>query len=158
MLVSKGTMLRYPRFEIHDALEIKKSNGEVVVVECQQHIGEKTVRTIAMDATDGLSRGMQVIATGSPILMPMDATDGLSRGMQVIATGSPILMPVGDKVKGRLLNVVGEPIDGIGTLSKEGGYPIHNEAPKFDEFKTQQEVLYTGISKRFYIQELRLST
>lgn len=108
--------------EIYDALEIKKPNGEVVVVECQQHIGEKTVRAIAMDATDGLSRGMEAIATGSPILMP-----------------------VGDKVKGRLLNVVGESIDGIGALSKEGGYPIHNEPPKFDEFKTQQEVLYTGI-------------
>lgn len=108
--------------EIYDALEIKKQNGEVVVVECQQHIGEKTVRAIAMDATDGLSRGMEAVATGSPILMP-----------------------VGDKVKGRLLNVVGESIDGIGALSKEGGYPIHNEPPKFDEFKTQQEVLYTGI-------------
>lgn len=108
--------------EIYDALEIKRTNGEVVIVECQQHIGEKTVRAIAMDSTDGLSRGMDVVATGSPILMP-----------------------VGDKVKGRLLNVVGETIDGIGVLSKEGGYPIHNNPPKFDEFKTQQEVLFTGI-------------
>lgn len=108
--------------EIYDALEIKRANGEVIVVECQQHIGEKMVRTIAMDATDGLSRGMEVVATGAPIKMP-----------------------VGDKVKGRLLNVVGETIDGIGSLSKEGGYPIHNAPPRFDEFKTQQEVLYTGI-------------
>ncbi len=108
--------------EIYDALEIKKANGEVIVVECQQHIGEKLVRAIAMDSTDGLSRGMEVVATGSPILMP-----------------------VGDKIKGRLLNVIGETIDGIAPLSKEGGYPIHNTSPEFKEFKTQQEVLYTGI-------------
>lgn len=111
-----------PLPEIYEALEVKRLNGETLMVECQQHIGEKTVRAIAMDSTDGLARGMEVVATGSPILMP-----------------------VGDKVKGRLLNVIGEAIDGIGTLDKEGGYPIHAEAPKFDEFKTEAEVLYTGI-------------
>lgn len=108
--------------EINDALKITRENGEVLVVECQQHIGENTVRAISMDSTDGLSRGMEVVATGSPIIMP-----------------------VGDKVKGRLLNVIGNTIDGIGELSKEGGYPIHNDPPEFKDFKTESEVLSTGI-------------
>lgn len=108
--------------EINDALKITRENGEVLVVECQQHIGENTVRAISMDSTDGLSRGMNVVATGSPIIMP-----------------------VGDKVKGRLLNVIGDTIDGIGELSREGGYPIHNDPPEFKDFKTESEVLTTGI-------------
>lgn len=108
--------------EINDALKITRANGEVLVVECQQHIGENTVRAISMDSTDGLSRGMNVVATGSPIIMP-----------------------VGDKVKGRLLNVIGDTIDGIGELSREGGYPIHNDPPEFKDFKTESEVLTTGI-------------
>ncbi len=108
--------------KIYDSLEILKESGEKVIVECQQHIGENSVRAIAMDSTDGLKRGMEVIATGNPILMP-----------------------IGDDIKGRLLNVVGEPIDGIGTLSKEKGYPIHRPAPKYEELSTNTEVLYTGI-------------
>ncbi|MFC2117880.1 F0F1 ATP synthase subunit beta [Bacteroidota bacterium] len=107
---------------IYDALKIKKDDGSFLVVECQQHIGEKTVRTIAMDSTDGLYRGMEVISTGEPIKMP-----------------------IGDKVKGRLMNVIGDTIDGIGSLSKEGGYPIHNNPPKFIDLTTKSEVLYTGI-------------
>lgn len=108
--------------KIHDALEIAKPNGSVLIVECQQHIGENTVRTISMDSTDGLRRGMKVRATGESIKMP-----------------------VGDQIRGRLLNVVGEAIDGIGAVDKKGGYPVHADPPKFDQLKTEAEVLFTGI-------------
>lgn len=108
--------------QILDALEITKENGQKVILECQQHIGQDTVRTIAMDSSDGLSRGMNVTALGAPITMP-----------------------TGDKVKGRLFNVVGEAIDGIDTISNQGGYPIHRNAPKFEDLSTATEVLYTGI-------------
>ena len=77
-----------------DAIEIKKEDGTRVVLECQKHIGEDSVRTVAMDSTDGLTRGMDAIAIGAPISMP-----------------------TGDEVKGRLFNVVGEAIDGIGAVS-----------------------------------------
>ena len=107
---------------IYDALEITKENGNKVILECQQHIGEDTVRAISMDSTDGLSRGNEVLATGSPILMP-----------------------IGEEIKGRLFNVVGDAIDGIGAVNKEGGYPIHREAPKFEDLSTSSEVLFTGI-------------
>ena len=107
---------------IYDALEITKENGNKVILECQQHVGEDTVRAISMDSTDGLSRGDEVLATGSPILMP-----------------------IGEEIKGRLFNVVGDAIDGIGELSKKGGYPIHREAPKFEDLSTSSEVLFTGI-------------
>ncbi len=108
--------------EIYDALEIKRDNGEIVVVETEQHIGENTVRTIAMDSTDGLERGMRVKSTGSPIKMP-----------------------VGEAVRGRLLNVIGDAIDGLETIDKQDGYPIHNKAPDFAELSTESEILYTGI-------------
>ena len=108
--------------KIFDALEITKENGNKVTLECQQHIGEDTVRAISMDSTDGLSRGTEVVATGAPILMP-----------------------IGESIKGRLFNVVGDAIDGIGALSKENGYPIHREAPKFEDLSTSTEVLFTGI-------------
>ena len=107
---------------ILDALEIKRKDGSILVVECQQHIGERTVRAIAMDSTDGLYRGMEVIATGEPIIMP-----------------------VGEQIRGRLMNVTGDPIDGLGPLDKKGGYPIHRKPPKFEDLSTEKEVLYTGI-------------
>ncbi len=107
---------------ILDALEIKRPDGQSLIVECQQHIGEKTIRAIAMDSTDGLSRGTEVIATGSPIMMP-----------------------TGEQIKGRLLNVIGEPIDGIGKLDRKNGYPIHSKPPKFEDLSTEEEVLFTGI-------------
>ena len=107
---------------ILDALVVTRSNGQKVILECQKHIGEDTVRTIAMDSTDGLSRGMEVVATGSPIRMP-----------------------IGDQIKGRLFNVVGEAIDGIGTVSNDGGYSIHRNPPKFEDLSTATEVLFTGI-------------
>ena len=108
--------------KIYDALEIKKSNGETVVLEVEQHIGEDMVRCISMDATDGLQRGQEVVGTGNQITMP-----------------------TGDGVNGRLFNVVGNAIDGLPNLSKDGGLPIHREAPKFDQLSTSAEVLFTGI-------------
>ncbi len=108
--------------DIYEALEIKKEDGSSLTLEVEQHIGEDTVRTIAMESTDGLHRGMHVFKNGSPILMP-----------------------VGDQIKGRLLNVIGDTIDGIGSISKKDGYPIHNHPPKFSELSTDSEILYTGI-------------
>jgi len=107
---------------INDALVITRENGQRVVLECQQHLGQDRVRAIAMDSTDGLLRGMDVLDTGAPIKMP-----------------------VGDAIKGRLLNVVGEAIDGIGTVSMEGGSPIHRVPPRFEDLSTESEVLFTGI-------------
>ena len=108
--------------DIHESLEITRADGSILVVETEQHIGEYTVRTIAMDTTDGLKRGMPVKATGAPIKMP-----------------------VGEKVRGRLLNVVGDTIDGLEKLDKSDGYPIHNKAPEYKNLSTSTEVLYTGI-------------
>lgn len=107
---------------IHDALEIKRQNGKTLIVEVQQHIGENTVRTVAMDSTDGLQRGMKVIPLGGPITMP-----------------------VGQQIKGRLMNVVGDSIDGMKSLDRTGAYPIHRDPPKFEDLSTVQEVLFTGI-------------
>ncbi|MCF8223679.1 MAG: F0F1 ATP synthase subunit beta [Bacteroidales bacterium] len=107
---------------IYDALEIKRDDGSVLIVECQQGIGENTVRTIAMDSTDGLRRGMEVIATGKPIIMP-----------------------IGEQIKGRLMNVTGDAIDGMSELDKKGGYPIHRKPPKFENLSTEKDILFTGI-------------
>jgi len=108
--------------EIYEALEISREDGTKLIVECQQHIGENTVRTIAMDSTDGLSRGMEVRTTGSPIKIP-----------------------VGDQVRGRLLNVTGLPIDGLGDMDISIGYPIHRDPPKYQDLSTENQVLFTGI-------------
>jgi len=107
---------------IHEALEIIRNDGKSLVVEVQQHIGEDTVRTVAMDSTDGLHRGMTVTSTGGPIKMP-----------------------IGTQIKGRLMNVVGEAIDGMKQPDMAGGYSIHREAPKFEELTTSREMLLTGI-------------
>ena len=109
--------------KILDSLEIDRPDGTKLVLETQQHIGEDTVRAISMDATEGLQRGMKVNATGGPITMP-----------------------TGEKIRGRLFNVVGDAIDGIDDLqSDENGYAIHREAPKFEDLSTSAEVLFTGI-------------
>ena len=108
--------------KIYDALYIEKENGQRIVLEVQQHLGEDRVRTIAMDATEGLIRGMQV----------MD-------------TGEPIKMPIGDQIKGRVFNVVGDPIDGIQAPDRSSGRSIHNVPPKFEDLSTESEVLFTGI-------------
>jgi len=109
--------------EIYTALEVERSNGTKLILEVQQHLGEDSVRTVSMEGTDGLTRGMAV-------------TD----------TGKPISMPVGDEIKGRLFNVVGEAIDGIGHVAKnENAYAIHRKPPAYDQLSTETEVLFTGI-------------
>jgi len=111
-----------PLPNIYDALEVTNEQGNVIVLECQQDIGENTVRTVAMDSTDGLSRGMEVVSTGMTISMP-----------------------IGDAIKGRLFNVIGNSIDGMPAVSRERVASIHREPPKFENLSTSKEVLYTGI-------------
>ncbi|MGN6637749.1 MAG: F0F1 ATP synthase subunit beta, partial [Mucilaginibacter sp.] len=108
--------------KIYDALEITKDNGQKIILEVQQHLGEDRVRAIAMDSTDGLLRGMPV-------------TD----------LEAAIKMPIGDDIKGRVFNVVGAAIDGLGNLDNSNGRPIHNVPPKFEDLSTESEVLFTGI-------------
>ncbi len=108
--------------KIFDALYIEKENGQRVVLEVQKHLGEERVRTIAMDATEGLVRGMKVVDTGAPIKMP-----------------------IGESIKGRVFNVVGDAIDGIQNVDKENGRSIHNVPPRFEDLSTETEVLFTGI-------------
>ena len=108
--------------EILNALSITKANGEKVIFEVQQHLGEDSVRAIAMDSTDGLTRGSEVIDLGAPISMP-----------------------TGERIKGRLFNVVGDAIDGIGDLDGGDQAPIHRKPPRFEELSTETEVLFTGI-------------
>jgi F-type H+/Na+-transporting ATPase subunit beta len=109
--------------EILNALSIKKPNGEELILEVQRHLGEDAVRTIAMDATDGLTRGMEVIDT-----------DG------------QISMPTGQAIRGRLFNVIGEAIDGIGKVEKgKTAYSIHRKPPTYEQLSTESEVLFTGI-------------
>ncbi|MCB0585078.1 MAG: F0F1 ATP synthase subunit beta [Phaeodactylibacter sp.] len=108
--------------EILNALEIQRPNGETLVLEVQQHLGEDSVRAIAMDSTDGLTRGTEVVDTGKNIAMP-----------------------IGEAIKGRLFNVVGEAIDGIGPVAKDQSAPIHRKPPTYEELSVEKEVLYTGI-------------
>ena len=108
--------------KIYDALEITKDNGQKVILEVQQHLGEDRVRAVAMDSTDGLLRGMPVLDLETAITMP-----------------------VGDDIKGRVFNVVGDPIDGLGVVDKTGGKAIHNVPPRFEDLSTESEVLFTGI-------------
>jgi F-type H+-transporting ATPase subunit beta len=107
---------------ILDALVVQKADGSKVVLEVQQHLGEERVRTIGMDATEGLVRGMKVEELGGPIKMP-----------------------TGDEIKGRLFNIVGDAIDGIDQPNSDKGLPIHRHAPRFEDLSTSQEILYTGI-------------
>ncbi len=108
--------------KIYDALKIVRPDGKELIIEVQQHIGEDTVRAVAMDNTDGLQRGLEVIPLGNPITMPS-----------------------GEQIKGRMLNVIGQPIDGMSSLTKDNPYPIHRPAPKFEELSTSKEMLTTGI-------------
>jgi len=107
---------------ILDALEVTRPSGQVVVLECQQHLGEDRVRTVAMDSTEGLIRGMDVVDTGRPIAVP-----------------------VGEEIKGRLFNVVGNAIDGMNAPKTKKTLPIHRPAPRFEDLSTTSEVLFTGI-------------
>ncbi|MFM7639135.1 MAG: F0F1 ATP synthase subunit beta [Bacteroidota bacterium] len=108
--------------KIYNSLTVTKDNGQILVLEVQQHLGENMVRAIAMDGTDGLRRGI-------------DCVD----------SGDAIRMPVGESIRGRLLNVVGDAIDGMQELSKDNGRGIHQPAPTFDNLSTSAEPLYTGI-------------
>ena len=107
---------------IYDALKVQREDGRTLIIEVQQHIGEDTVRCVAMDSTDGLKRGIEAISTGEPIEMP-----------------------VGNMIRGRVLNVMGDAIDGLGAIKSESTLPIHREPPKFEDLTTSQEVLFTGI-------------
>jgi F-type H+/Na+-transporting ATPase subunit beta len=107
---------------IHEALYVTRAGSGTLVIEVQQHIGENTVRCVAMDSTDGLTRGMEAVSTGTYISMP--------RGQQI---------------RGRVMNVTGDPIDGLEDLDRTGALPIHRDPPKFEDLKTSREVLYTGI-------------
>jgi F-type H+-transporting ATPase subunit beta len=107
--------------EILNALHVQ-NQGKTLVLEVAQHLGEETVRTIAMDTTDGLVRGQQ-------------ATD----------TGGPIVMPVGPETLGRILNVIGEPVDERGPVKAKQTSPIHKPAPEFTDQSTEAEILVTGI-------------
>ena len=108
--------------EINEAIEITQKNNDVLVVEVSQHLGDDTVRCIAMGPTDGLVRGMEAVATGAPITVP-----------------------VGENTLGRIFNVLGKPIDnGEGPRDVEYS-PIHRKAPAFEEQSTTTEILETGI-------------
>ncbi|TNJ40107.1 F0F1 ATP synthase subunit beta [Chlorobaculum thiosulfatiphilum] len=107
---------------ILDALTVTRQDGSKLVLETQQHLGEERVRAIAMEGTDGLVRGMSAKNTGKPIQVP-----------------------VGEEVLGRMLNVVGDPIDGKGPVLSKKSYSIHRTAPKFDELSTKAEMFETGI-------------
>jgi F-type H+-transporting ATPase subunit beta len=106
---------------ILNALNVDNA-GRKLVLEVAQHLGESTVRTVAMDTTDGLVRGAEVIDTGSPIMMP-----------------------VGPETLGRILNVIGEPVDERGPIVTQRRMPIHRPAPEFIEQSTEAEILVTGI-------------
>ncbi len=108
--------------ELYNALELKRESGEPLVLEVQQHLGEDSVRTIAMDGTEGLVRGMEVVDTGKAIAMP-----------------------TGEGIKGRLFNVTGDPIDGLPAVDKSNGRPIHAMPPAFENLSVSTEVLFTGI-------------
>ena len=114
--------------KIYDSLEINREDGSILVLEVQSHIGENAVRTIAMDSSDGLSRGTEVSATGAPIQVP-----------------------VGDDVYGRLFNVIGDAIDGLGNLPKAGkdGFQFTVKHQNLKNFQPQQ---------KYCLQELKLLT
>ena len=111
-----------PLPEIYNSLELKRENGDTLVLEVQQHLGEDSVRCIAMDGTEGLIRGTAVNDTGKAIAMP-----------------------IGEAIRGRLFNVTGDPIDGLPAVQKTNGRPIHNKPPLFENLSTASEILYTGI-------------
>ncbi|MBO6215310.1 MAG: F0F1 ATP synthase subunit beta, partial [Lachnospiraceae bacterium] len=108
--------------EINEAIEITRTNGEILVVEVAQHLGDDTVRCIALGPTDGLVRGMEAVATGGPISVP-----------------------VGEQTLGRIFNVLGQAIDEKPDPVTEERMPIHRPAPSFEEQSTSSEMLETGI-------------
>jgi F-type H+-transporting ATPase subunit beta len=107
---------------LYNALHVSRDGGDFLTLEVQQHLGDNMVRCVAMDSTDGLVRGQEVV----------DA-------------GGPITVPVGPATLGRLINVVGEPIDGLGPIDAKERYPIHRPPPKLEDLETKAEMLETGI-------------
>ena len=108
--------------EINDAVHITRKDGSKLVVEVAQHLGDDTVRCIAMGTTDGLVRGMEAVSTGAPITIP-----------------------VGEETLGRIFNVLGEAIDNKPEPEAKTYFPIHRKAPKFEDLSDAQEILETGI-------------
>ncbi len=107
---------------IYTALKIDREDGSELILEVEQHIGEDTVRCVAMESTDGLRRGIPVVNLGHPIAIP-----------------------TGDQVKGRLMNVIGNAIDNLPKLDRDNLKPIHQPAPKFEDLTIGTEILATGI-------------
>lgn len=107
---------------IFNAIHIKRDDNSTLVLEAQQHLGENLVRCVAMDSTDGLTRGTEAVDTGASITVP-----------------------VGPEVLGRLMNVIGEPIDELGPIKTKEQYPIHRPAPKYENLSTETQILETGI-------------
>jgi F-type H+/Na+-transporting ATPase subunit beta len=117
--------VEFPREDIPDlfeAIEVEREGKETLVLEVQKHIGDNWVRTVAMDATDGLQRGVPAFATGAPIMVP-----------------------VGPSTLGRIFNVLGHPVDEKGEVDAETMYPIHRSAPPFSEQSTRVEIFETGV-------------
>ena len=108
--------------EIYESIEVPRKDASPLVLEVQRHLGSHSVRTVAMDSTDGLNRGREAHATGSPIRVP-----------------------VGENTLGRVFNVLGDPIDGLGTVESDVTYPIHRPAPPFEDQATRVEVFETGL-------------
>ena len=108
--------------EIYNAIHVKQKDDSTLVLEVEQHLGENAVRCVAMDSTDGLVRGMEAINTEAPISVP-----------------------VGPETLGRLINVMGNPVDELGPVDAEKRYPIHRPAPSIEEIDTSTEILETGI-------------
>src|SRR5512145_3397006 len=108
--------------QLFEAIEVERSGKEPLVLEVQKHLGDNWVRTVSMDATDGLQRGVPAVATGAPILVP-----------------------VGPSTLGRIFNVLGKPIDNKGEVSAATHYPIHRAAPLFSEQSTRVEIFETGV-------------
>lgn len=108
--------------EIFEAIEVPREDESPLVLEVQKHLGNNWVRTVAMDATDGLQRGTEAVGTGAPIMVP-----------------------VGVETLGRVFNVLGKPVDGLGPVEADKYYPIHRSAPEFSEQSTKVEVFETGI-------------
>ncbi|PSQ85808.1 MAG: F0F1 ATP synthase subunit beta, partial [Bacteroidetes bacterium QH_2_63_10] len=115
--------------DILDALRVDREDGDDLILEVQQHLGERRVRAIAMDSTDGLQRDQDIVATGQPISVP-----------------------IGQEIRGRLFNVVGEPIDGLPEPDVDEYRAIHQDPPAFDTLAGSQEMLETGIKVMDLIQ------
>ena len=108
--------------EVYNSIEINVGDGQKVVAEVQQHLGNNWVRCLAMDSTDGMRRGAECV----------DA-------------GAPIAVPVGEACLGRLFNVMGQAIDGLGAVETKESWPIHRPSPSFEERETTPQILETGL-------------